>query len=114
MRKPIGIVVAMVKVPHALRYRAFTTANPRPANATTTINSTATAVAVPVTAPSSSRAISGSERPFRRMEATRMMKSCTAPASTAPITSQRNPGRKPNCAASTGPSRGPAPAIAAK
>ena len=38
-----------------------------------------------------------------------MMKSCTAPASTTPISSQRNPGRKPNCAAKTGPMSGPAP-----
>ena len=68
----------------------------------------------PVMTPSSSCAISGSDRPLRRIEATRMMKSCTAPANTAPITSQRKPGRKPNCAASTGPSRGPAPAMAAK
>ena len=36
-----------------------------------------------------------------------MMKSCTAPAKTAPITSQRKPGKNPNCAASTGPSRRP-------
>ena len=52
--------------------------------------------------------------PFRRMEATRIMKSWTAPARTAPITIHKNPGRKPNCAASTGPSSGPAPAMAAK
>jgi hypothetical protein len=44
----------------------------------------------------------------------RMMKSWTAPPSTTPMTSHSNPGRKPNCAARTGPMRGPAPVIAAK
>ena len=78
------------------------------------MNSTATATALPVTSPISSRAISGSDRPLRRIDATKMMKSWTAPASTAPTTSHRNPGRNPNCAASTGPNSGPAPAMAAK
>jgi hypothetical protein len=40
--------------------------------------------------------------------------SCTAPAKTPPIKIQRKPGRYPNCAAKTGPIKGPAPAIAAK
>ena len=52
--------------------------------------------------------------PLTADEATSVVKSCTAPASTTPINSQRNPGRKPNCAARTGPISGPAPAIAAK
>ena len=66
-----------------------------------------------VTTPNSSRAISGSDLPFRRIDATRMTKSCTAPASTAPITNQRNPGEI-RIGRQTGPSKGPAPAIAAK
>jgi len=40
--------------------------------------------------------------------------SCTAPAKTPPIKIQRKPGRYPNCAAKTGPIKGPAPTIAAK
>ena len=75
IKKAIGIVIAIVNVPQAFRYKAFTTASPNPANATTTMNSTATAVAVPVITPTSSRAISGNDRPLRRIEATRMMKS---------------------------------------
>ncbi len=43
-----------------------------------------------------------------------MMLSWTAPPKTAPISIQRRPGRYPNCAASTGPTRGPGPAMAAK
>ena len=40
--------------------------------------------------------------------------SCTAPARTLPMSSHRNPGAQPNCAARTGPTSGPAPAMAAK
>ena len=55
-----------------------------------------------------------SDRPSVRTDATRMTKSCTAPPRHAPMSSHRKPGRKPNCAASTGPMSGPAPAMAAK
>src|SRR2546422_54732 len=64
------------------------------------MKNTAIVVAKPVTVPISSRAICGSDRPLRRIDATRMTKSWTAPASTAPTTSQRNPGRNPNSTAS--------------
>ena len=40
--------------------------------------------------------------------------SWTAPANTEPIKIHRVPGKYPNCAAITGPTKGPAPAIAAK
>ena len=43
-----------------------------------------------------------------------MTLSCTAPPSVAPTSIQSMPGRKPNCAASTGPTSGPGPAMAAK
>src|SRR4030095_11715317 len=39
---------------------------------------------------------------------------CPAPHRWQPATSQGSPGANPNCAASTGPTSGPAPAIAAK
>jgi hypothetical protein len=58
--------------------------------------------------------ISESDRPLQRTEAARMMKSCTAPASTAPTRIQIALGSTPHCAASTGPMSGPAPEIAAK
>ena len=40
--------------------------------------------------------------------------SCTPPPSVAPIKIHKVPGKYPNCAASTGPTKGPGPAIAAK
>ncbi len=48
---------------------------------------------VPATWPISSRTSSPSERPLRRLEMNRTMKSCTAPARTTPAISQRVPGR---------------------
>ena len=44
----------------------------------------------------------------------KMTKSCTAPPRVTPIKIHKSPGRKPNCAASTGPISGPAPVMAAK
>ena len=52
----------------------------------------ATAAVTPATGPISSRAISASERPPRRVEAQRTMKSWTAPARQTPQTSQMSPG----------------------
>ena len=73
-----------------------------------------TSAIVPGTAPISIRTSSPSDRPSRRIEMNRIMKSCTAPASTTPARIHKVPGRYPICAASTGPTSGPAPAIAAK
>jgi len=73
-----------------------------------------TSVTIPAKDPTSSRIISPSDRPPRRSEEKRMMESCTAPPSVAPTSIQSSPGIKPNCAASTGPTSGPGPAIAAK
>ena len=47
----------------------------------------------PGTGPSSVRISSPSERPSRRMETNRTMKSCTAPASTTPARIHSMPGR---------------------
>src|SRR5512143_2435172 len=52
--------------------------------------------------------------PPRRVEAHRLIESWTAPQSVQPATSHSRPGAKPNCAASTGPTSGPAPAMAEK
>ncbi|MOA11619.1 hypothetical protein D3C78_1315710 [compost metagenome] len=68
----------------------------------------------PAVAPISSFTSSPSERPSRRVETNSTIKSCTAPASTTPARIQIMPGKYPICAASTGPTNGPAPAIAAK
>ena len=57
-----GIVMPIVKVPHALSASALTTTMPRPASAMTTMKRTAMAPVMPATGPISVRAISA-ERP---------------------------------------------------
>ena len=69
---------------------------------------------VPVVLPISSLMISPRDRPLRLVEIKSTVKSCTAPASTTPTSSQIILGKYPICAASMGPTSGPAPAIAAK
>ena len=68
----------------------------------------------PITGFNSSRIICPSDLPPRRIDEKRITESCTPPPSVAPIRIQSVPGRYPNCAASTGPTNGPGPAIAAK
>jgi len=114
MSRAIGTVQAMVKRPHGEARSAFTTISASTASRMIMIASTATIAVTPVTLLTSSFAIWPSDLPSRRSEQNRIVKSCTAPPSTTPITSHRVPGRNPNCAASTGPTSGPAPAIAAK
>ena len=89
----IGIVQAMVNTPHGLSLSAFTTTSASTAERITRIASTATMASSPVTYPVSSLAIWPSDLPSRRIEPNRMMKSCTAPASTTPNTIQIVPGR---------------------
>jgi hypothetical protein len=78
------------------------------------IEKTAIRAAAPPTGPISSRAICPRLLPSRRMEKKRMTMSCTAPAKMTPTMIHKVPGRKPIWAARTGPTSGPAPAIAAK
>ena len=78
------------------------------------IASTPTSASEPGMGPSSILIISPSDLPSRRTDTKRTMKSCTAPAVTTPARIHSVPGRNPICAASTGPTSGPAPAIAAK
>ena len=60
------------------------------------------------------RASRGNDNASCRTDAQSTTKSCTAPARHAPMTIQTKPGKNPHCAASTGPTNGPGPAIAAK
>jgi len=114
MNRAIGMVIAIEKMPHGLSASAFTTMSASTAMMIDMIASVATSAATPPTTPNSSLAIWPSERPRRRIEKNSTSQSCTAPAATAPTMIQIVPGRYPICAASTGPTRGPAPAIAAK
>ncbi len=78
------------------------------------IESTAIRAAAPPTGPISSRAICPRLLPSLRIEKKSVVMSCTAPARMTPTMIQIVPGRKPIWAANTGPTSGPAPAIAAK
>ena len=114
MNMPMGIVAAMVKVPHAESASAFTTMMPRPAMAMTSTARMAIVPAGPAMPPISSLTRSAIDLAPRRVEAHRIIESCTAPARQTPATSHSRPGAQPNCAASIGPTSGPAPVIAAK
>ena len=69
---------------------------------------------VPATGPISERAISASDRPPRRVEAHSVIEVVDGAGQAAAGDSQMKPGAQPNCAASTGPTSGPAPVMAAK
>ena len=105
------MVQAIVNSPQGDALSALTTISASTASRMIMIRSTAT---IPAMAFTSSFAMWPRDFPSRRSEQKRIVKSCTAPANTTPITSHSVPGRKPNCAARTGPTSGPAPAIAAK
>ncbi|MNC57435.1 hypothetical protein D3C75_1070950 [compost metagenome] len=110
----MGIVAAIVKTPHGLWASALTTTKANTARIIIITPSAPSITTIPAKEPSSCFAISPSERPSRRVEINKTKKSCTAPATTTPTSSQIVPGKKPICAAKIGPTNGPAPAIAAK
>ena len=110
----MGIVAAIVNRPHGLSRSALTTTSASTASRMIMMAKTATIAAMPATGLTSSFAIWPSDLPSRRIDAQRMIMSCTAPPSTTPAISQIVPGRKPNCAASVGPTSGPAPEMAEK
>jgi hypothetical protein len=89
----MGMVAAMVKVPHGLPLRALTTTRATTASRMIMMSSTVMSAANPPTLPISSRAICPRDLPSRRIEANRITKSCTAPPSTAPMMIHRVPGR---------------------
>ncbi len=114
MNIPMGMVMAMVKVPQALSARALTTMMPRPARAMVRMNRIETVPAAPAIGPISVLTRSAMDMAPRRVEAHSTIESWTAPARQTPATSQISPGAQPNCAASIGPTSGPAPVMAAK
>jgi hypothetical protein len=114
MKSAIGIVIAIENVPHGDCASAFTTTSARTARRMIMIENTAMSAAAPPMGPISSRAICPRLFPLRRIEKKRVIMSWTAPAKMTPTMIQSVPGRKPIWAASTGPTSGPAPAIAAK
>ena len=114
MISAIGIVIAIVNTPHGLLASAWTTTSARTAKRIIMIARTLMSASAPTPGPISSFTIWPNVLPPRRTDANKMIMSCTAPPSVAPIKIHNVPGRKPNCAASTGPTSGPGPAIAAK
>lgn len=89
----MGMVAAMVKEPHGLSFRAFTTTSPTTERRMIMIISTASSDMNPAILPTSSRAIWPSDFPSRRMLANNTTKSCTAPPSAAPTRIHKAPGR---------------------
>ncbi len=75
MNIPMGMVMAIVNTPHALSASALTTASPRPASAMVMMKRMARAAVMPAADPISSRAISASDLPPRRVEAHSMTRS---------------------------------------
>ena len=114
MNRAIGIVIAIENVAHGDTAIALTTTMASTASRMIMIANTPISAATPPTGPISSRAICPRLLPSRRIDRNKMIMSCTAPARMTPTMIQIVPGRYPICAARTGPTSGPAPAIAAK
>ena len=114
MSMAMGMVAPTVKTPHGLSASALTTTSASTASKIIMIARMAMTPMTPAVVLSSSFTILASDFPLRRIEQNRITKSCTAPPSTTPIRIHSAPGRYPNCAASTGPTNGPGPEMAAK
>ena len=114
IKMAMGMVAPTTKTPQKLSKRAFRTAIDRPASVRMRIKRKANDATIPTALLTSLSAILARLCPLWRMEAKRTTISWTPPPRTQPIMIQRAPGRKPNCAANTGPRRGPAAAMAAK
>src|SRR5664280_1578657 len=91
MMMAIGIVAAIVNVPHELSDKELITTSPNPAKAITIIISTAMLVVMPLIFPISALAILTIDLPSWLTEATKITKSYTAPAITAPTSIHINP-----------------------
>ena len=114
MKMAIGMVHPTEKTPHGEAASALTHTMASTARTIMSMTSTMTVAAVPPIFPISSVAICPSERPPRRMEKKRTSMSWIAPATHTPRMIHSVLGRYPIWAASTGPTSGPAPAMAAK
>ena len=114
MISAIGIVIAIVNTPQGLFASACTTTSASTASKMVMIASTLMSASAPTPGPISSFTIWPNVFPPRLTDAKSVIMSCTAPPSVAPIKIHNVPGKNPNCAASTGPTSGPGPAIAAK
>ena len=88
-----GMVIAIVNKPHGLAFNAFTTINAATPSNIISIEITATYATNPPTRPISSFAISVRDFPSRLTENSRITKSCTQPANTAPASTHIVPGR---------------------
>ncbi|MCY1287453.1 hypothetical protein D9M70_364480 [compost metagenome] len=93
MNTAMGMVAITVNMPHGLSARAFTTISASTARMMIMIRKQPNSAMVPGMRPISSRTMSPRERPLRRVDMNRTMKSCTAPASTTPAISHSVPGR---------------------
>jgi hypothetical protein len=87
------MVAAMVNEPHGLSASAFTTTKPSTASRMVMIETMLICASSPAKGPTSSRTISPSDFPPRRIDENKMMQSCTAPPSVAPTRIQIMPGR---------------------
>src|ERR1043166_9412558 len=96
IQKPVtsaaGIVTTIVNIPHALSDSALTTTIPMLARIVIMMNMVAMDAVMPDNGPILLRAIFGSDNPSCRTDASRITKSCTAPARHAPMTIQMKPG----------------------
>ncbi|MNT00654.1 hypothetical protein D3C86_932310 [compost metagenome] len=93
MNSATGIVAATVKLPQGDSASAFTTIRASTARMMIMIMKVPNSAIMPGTTPISCLTRSPSERPSRRVEMNRMMKSCTAPANTTPASTHSKPGR---------------------
>ena len=89
----MGMVAATVNMPHGDSARAFTTISASTARMMTMIMKVPNSAITPGMGPSSDLMRSPRERPSRRVEMKRTMKSCTAPANTTPARIHSMPGR---------------------
>ena len=89
----IGRVAITVNMPQGLSASALTTIIASTARMMIMIRKAPNRAMVPGMRPISSRTRSPSERPLRRLDTNRTMKSCTAPATTTPTISHSSPGR---------------------
>ncbi len=104
----------MVKMPHGLLARALTTTIPRPASVTSRMKSTAIMRHQAGEGADLGAGDLGQRAALVAHGGHQHGEVLHAPGQHRAESSQRKPGAKPNCAASVGPTSGPAPAMAAK